>query len=175
MKKLILIVVLAMTLSNLYAQEEGIFRINGGLAFGTKAGTESDLSDSKGSIGFNVGGEYLVSDNVGLSASYTQFEKSSVNFLGVSMDVWISSLDFDLRYYVSTETPVYIFAGLSAVKATAKAQGVKESESETGLNLGVGTIIPFSDKVGLNLQGKYHKLPEDDQFVFNAGIAIRLN
>ncbi|WP_422361932.1 outer membrane beta-barrel protein [Reichenbachiella sp.] len=185
MKKQILIITFTLIVSNIYAQEQGIFRLNGGLAYGTKLGVDKTTLENKGAFGFNIGAEYLIYDKIGVAISYSQFSKqkySSSSFQGMTIETksWGSTIDFDLRYYFLSENILaYGLIGYSNLRATAETSlfgsGTKLTATENGINLGVGTIIPISDKAGVNIQGKWQKWPDEDQFVFNTGITFQVN
>ena len=158
------------------AQEQGVFKFDGGLAYGSKSGTNNNFDD-EGKLGWSIGAEYFFSDIVSGHIGYTRFSKSSLDFSGIAtIDIWLTTVDFDLRYYFSSDaTLIYGLVGFSSVTAHAEIDGEKASEGENGFNAGLGAIIPMSDKVGFNLQGKWHKLPDAGQFVANAGISFRVN
>ncbi len=172
--KLLFISLILISSFSLHAQEEGIFRIDGGLAYGSKSGADSNGEES-GKLGWSLGLEYFFSDKVSAHVGHTRFFKSNIelDFISTNIDIWLTTIDFDLRYYFSTDpTLVYGFAGFSSVKAHAEIDGTSESAGENGFNAGLGVIFPISDKVGFNLQGKWHKLPEEGQFIGNAGLTF---
>lgn len=159
---------------SLHAQEEGIFRLDGGLAYGSKAGVDSN-GEEAGKLGWSLGLEYFFSDQVSAHVGHSRFFKSSVefDFINADFDIWLTTIDFDLRYYFSTDpTLVYGFVGFSSATGHIEFDGTKETAGENAFNAGLGVVFPMSDKVGFNLQGKWHKLPDAGQFIGNAGLSF---
>ena len=181
---LLTLVFVTLAFSIAQAQEKGKFRINGGLSYGSKFGIEEDFSDTKGALGFNLGAEVLVTDNIGLALGYSQFAKQNASIsedgFTLDADVWFSTIDFDLRYYFIKDAPqVYAIVGYSNVKATVEVSlfgfSEKDSDTENALNLGMGAIFPLSEKIGISSQIKWHKMPDEGHVVANLGVVFQLN
>lgn len=181
---LLSLALIILSLASVQAQEKGSFRVNGGLTYGSKFGLEEDFSDSKGALGFNIGAEYLISTNIGFALGYSQFAKQNATIEedGFTLDaeVWVSTIDVDLRYYFLNNGPqVYGLIGYSNVKVTAEVSlfgySEKDSETENALNLGIGAIFPLSEKFGINAQTKWHKMPEEGHVVAHLGVVFQLN
>ncbi|SMD37071.1 Opacity protein [Reichenbachiella faecimaris] len=181
---LISLVLITISLETVEAQEKGTFRVNGGLTYGSKFGVEEDFSDSKGALGFNLGAEYLVGEDIGLALGYSQYAKQNATFsedgFTIDAEVWVSTIDFDLRYYfLSDAVQVYGLLGYSNVKVTAEISlfgfTEKDSETDNAFNLGMGAMFPLSEKVAINTQAKWHKMSEEGHFVANLGIMFQLN
>lgn len=147
------------------AQEQGDIRVGAGLALGTKAAI--DESGSKLGLGINVGGEYLITDQISIAPSYTYFFESSVTvdsgFGTFEAKQQLSALNIDARYYFS-DNGLYGLAGFSNLSADGGG-------SEAGLNIGAGIMYPMSDSMFLNGQVKY-QTPGEGQLVINAGVAF---
>lgn len=147
------------------AQEQGDIRVGAGLAIGTKAGVDDDGSDKMG-LGINLNGEYLITDVISIAPSYTMFFKNTVG----GADFSLSALNIDVRYYFS-DMGLYGLAGFSSAKAKAEGGGFTVSDTEGGLNIGAGIMLPLSDNLFANGQVKY-TTPGDGQLVINAGVAF---
>ncbi|MEM8569094.1 MAG: outer membrane beta-barrel protein [Bacteroidota bacterium] len=169
--------VLAFTVA-VNAQEQGLVRLNTGLAFGSEAGFDAS------GFGINVGGEYFFTDVISAAPSYTYFFEDSEDILGFENSVRLSSINLDGRYYFLTDDiQVYGLFGIAFLSINGELQfvdlfgaveTVEFDDNETGVNFGGGIVYPLSDKVGLNGQLKY-QTPGDGQLVINAGVAINLN
>ena len=120
--------------SGAMAQEQGDVRVNGGISFltGPYGG------DSR--IGFGVGGEYLITDNISGAASYYMSNKDSFK---------LNMFSIDGRYYFLTDDfQAYGVAGISFINGDG-------GFSETGFALGAGGIFGISDALGVNAELKY--------------------
>lgn len=149
------------------AQEQGDIRVGAGLALGSKAGLD-DNGDEQLGIGINLAAEYLIIDALSIAPSYTFFFKNEVG----GADFSLSSLNIDARYYFGT-SGVYGLAGFASVKAKGEGGGITVTDTESGLNIGAGIMLPLSDNLFFNGQAKY-QTPGDGQLVFNLGVAIGL-
>lgn len=159
MRKITLLALLAgfFTL-NLQAQEQGIIRATAGLAYGT------EISE----VGINIGGEYLITDNISGGLSYTSFF--------VPDPLSFSSFNIDGRYYFLTDGPyVYGLLGIGIVSSKVDLGPFgTASGSDTGLNLGGGAYFPISEQISINGQLKYNTVGSG-QLVFQGGIAYSFN
>lgn len=170
--KLLFVSLILISSFSLIAQQEGIVRLDVGPAYGSKSGATSTLDDT-GKAGASLGLEYFFSEKLSAHVGYTRFFNSNIEVFGSDLQLWLSTIDFDLRYYFSTEpTLVYGFAGFSSASAHVKFDGESESASENAFNAGLGFTFPLGDNVGFNLQGKWHKLPDAGQFVANGGLSF---
>ncbi len=142
------------------AQEQGTIRATGALGYGT------EIEE----VGINVGGEYLITDNISAGASFTYFFAPE--------NVTFNSFNIDGRYYFLTDGPyVYGLAGIGIVSTKVEIPGffgvpaTEVSDSETGLNIGAGAIFPFSDLLGGVVQAKYNTAG-DGQLVIQGGVTF---
>lgn len=158
------------------AQQTGQIRVGAGLVLGTQAAI--DEGGEKAGIGINIGGEYFVTDIISIAPSYTTFFKSDIDGIGFNSSLKVSSFNIDGRYYfMAGDLQLYGLAGLSFAsgKSTNDVLGVpfKLKTNETGLNLGVGIVLPLADKLNLTGQVKYNTPLE--QLVVGAGILFTVN
>lgn len=174
MKKIFLSTFLLFASILLAHAQEGLWRINAGLAFGSDAGYDG------GNLGINAGAEYFILDEVSASPSFTYYFKSTEDIGSVEYSVQLITFNIDGRYYFYNEDfQAYGIAGIVIASANYDVEGVPsaaiyDDDSEAGLNIGAGIIYPISDKIGLNGQIKY-QTPYSGQLVLNAGVAININ
>ena len=147
------------------AQEQGEIRVGAGIAYGTQATIDLDDGSEKGALGLNFGGEYFFTDVISAAPSYTMFFKEEEG--GASFKT--SSFNLDARYYFG-DGMFYGLAGLGFSSAKLEGGGFSESDSDTGLNIGGGVMIPAGDALYINGQAKYNTSFE--QFVLQAGVAF---
>lgn len=175
MKKLLSVFAFLLISSVAMAQVAGDFRINAGLAYGSEASLDG------GGLGINAGVEYFFTDVISGAPSYTYFFEDSEEFFGSEISVRLSSINLDGRYYFMTDDiQVYGMAGIAILAVNFESVDpfsgttFEDSDSETGLNIGGGVVIPLSGNLGFNGQLKY-QTPGDGQLVINAGVAIGIN
>lgn len=116
------------------AQEQGDIRASAGLI---------DLFSPYGGdnrIGFGIGGEYLITDNISGAASFYLTNKD---------DFKINMFNIDGRYYFMTDDiQVYGVAGISFISGDGDL-------GETGIALGAGGIFAVAEAIGINAELKY--------------------
>lgn len=161
------------------AQEKGKIRLGAGVVYGTEASLGDD-SDNKGGIGFNLGGEYFITDKISAAPSFTYFMKSETDFLGGKLSGQPSSLNLDGRFYTGDGDVVfYGLVGLSMgfakteIKDSEVVENSSDSDNKAGINVGVGLVYPINERIGLNGQVKYNSPYE--QLEIQAGITFTLN
>jgi opacity protein-like surface antigen len=161
------------------AQEKGKIRLGAGVVYGTEAAIDDD-GDGKGGIGFNIGGEYFITDKISAAPSFTYFMKSEIDFLGGKLSGQASSLNLDGRYYFGDgDIAFYGLGGIAIGFAKAEIKGSEfaddnsQTENKAGINIGAGLVYPLNDKMGLNGQIKYNTPFE--QLAIQAGITFSLN
>ncbi|GAA0878115.1 hypothetical protein GCM10009119_10830 [Algoriphagus jejuensis] len=117
-------------------------------------------------FGINLGGEYVFLDKLSAAPNFT--------FYFPEDDVNASNLNLDLRYYLTQDQlQFYGMAGFTTLWASAKYMGVKVSESNSGANFGVGSVIKFGGNLGLNPEVKYQTMG-DGQVVVKVGLVYLL-
>lgn len=185
-----LVVALLLSLSvNSVAQVAGKIRAFGGLALGSEAGIDDDGS-SNAQLGFTLGGEYFVTDDISIAPNYTSFFKSEVSS---ESSVKYSAINLDGRYYIKSNAvdfygllgiafvrgkvelpPMLISGGGGGTTVTTFTDGGSFTDTETGLNIGGGVVLPLTDRLGFNGQVKY-QTPGNGQLVLNAGVIFDIN
>ena len=141
------------------AQEQGLIRATGGLAYGTEVEE----------LGINIGGEYLITDVISGGANFTYFFTPE--------NITWTEFNIDGKYYFLTDGPyVYGLAGIGIVSYKVDVDfgpfgSSSVSDSATGLNIGAGAIFPLSDNFGIQTQLKYNTA-YDGQLVIQGGVAF---
>lgn len=177
MKKITLLLFAAFLFAGIAAnaQSQGEIRVGLGLALGTEAGVDENSGGSELGLGINFGGEYLVTDVIGIAPSYTSFFKTDFDSGIGSVSVGFNAFNVDGRYYFTTDdAQVYGLLGFTSMSAKSSFGGISTSSSEGGLNIGGGVNIPFNDSLLGNLQVKYQS-PFEGQLVVNFGVAYVVN
>ncbi|QNL21907.1 outer membrane beta-barrel protein [Hyphobacterium sp. CCMP332] len=179
--KLLLSALIFFFMSNaVLAQSAGEMRVSAGLAIGTEAGLDNNGGKALG-LGINIGGEYFIVDNISASPSFTYFFESNVGTLPNRFSLRLNTLNIDGRYYLM-DSPVefYGIAGISIASARAESNvsifGVNQvsssSDSEVGLNFGIGANLPVTDEIQGNAQMVYNTPLE--QLIINLGVVYRI-
>ena len=178
----LLLTLFAVSFLSIYcaAQSTGELRALGGLALGTESGLNNNGNRTAG-LGVNIGAEYFVTEQISVAPNYTLFVPSKFTAPGIESTLRLSSLNIDGRYnFVLEGFEVYGMAGIAIAfaRATFKSSSVllpinqTTSDSDVGLNIGVGLNYPISDELRANVQAKYHTAFE--MAVINIGVAYTL-
>ena len=143
MKKIALLSVFSFLLiAHLSAQNEGEFRASGSLL----------LNFDNANFGVNFGGEYFFTDQISVAPSYSNiFGSPSINGFNV-----------DGRYYfVDQNYDFYALAGFASIS--------RGGFGSSGVNLGVGYVVPIQNQLSLGLQVKY-TTPGDGALEMQGGV-----
>ena len=129
MKKLVLLSALTFFVFSVsFGQSEGEFRASGSLL----------LNFDNANFGVNFGGEYFFTDQISAAPSYS-------NIFGTP---GVTGINVDGRYYFSDQNyDLYALAGFASISAGGF--------SSSGINLGVGYVVPIQNQLSLGLQAKY--------------------
>ncbi len=176
----LMVLLFFLAFSEALAQSTGELRVSGGLAIGSEAGLDKNGGKALG-LGINLGAEYFIVDNISASPSFTYFFESRVGTLPNRFSLRLNTLNIDGRYYLM-DSPVefYGIAGISIAKARAESNvsifGVNRvtssSDSEVGLNFGVGTNLLVTNEFQGNAQMVYNTALE--QLIVNLGVVYRI-
>ncbi len=138
-KLLVLFAVMAMVATTGVAQ----FKYGGGLTLGTKMAI--DESGEKMGFGINIRGDYAFNDKLSLAPGFTFILPSSADVTVPGFGSWEAKfsawqLNADVHYILTGDESfsIYGLGGLVLKNGTAKVEGISNSESEIGLNLGAG-------------------------------------
>ncbi|MDH5366147.1 MAG: porin family protein [Cyclobacteriaceae bacterium] len=174
---LIIVFVAILNIPHSWAQTKGQIRVSGGLALGSKAALNDKGVPTFG-FGVNIGGDYFITDAIGVHPSYSYFLESTntVSEFGITnaSSLKVSSINVDGKYYfLSNVVNVYGLVGLSIASSTETFEpfgGFSETVSATnvGGNVGVGADYTVIDKIFANAQVKFNTPLE--QLVINIGV-----
>ncbi|MDN3668755.1 hypothetical protein QWY93_05380 [Echinicola jeungdonensis] len=156
MKKLLLTLLLATSISIVFAQSKGDFRVQLGGDFGF----DTEL------FGLNLGGEYFFTDQISAAPNFTFYfpDYGSLNTLNV-----------DARYYFTQEIlQWYGMLGFTNNWVTIEATGDDFTSSNAGANIGAGGVLKFADQLAFNPELKY-QIQDGGQAVFRLALVYFFN
>ena len=163
MKKLTLIV-LALIVTNINSFSQ--ISAGGGLSFGTEAKT----------IGFNLRGQYSITESIDLVGGLTFFlpktETQTIPFVGtIKTKSTLFSFDVDGHYNFSINDKICIFplSGLNITNASVSVNNTKTGDTKVGLNVGAGGAYKISESLNAFVETKYI-IGKYDQLVIALGI-----
>ncbi len=145
-------------------------KLMGGASLLSPMGDAADMF--KLSYGFNVGGKYMLNDKmaVGANIGYIMMQpKEKIDGVTFSMMPIAGSF----TYYFGTEG-FKPYAGVDLGYYTTKISGggMSVSESDLGFAPTVGFEYGFSDKLGLDVNAKYHYIMTEGDATTALGINI---
>ncbi len=142
------------------AQEKGDMAVGAKFAIGT--------GDDYTNYGLGVKFQWNFADKVRLEPSFTYF------FENDDLRMWDLSLNVHYQFVLSEGINIYPLAGFTIVGAKVDIAGVgSNSESEFGINLGVGADFDISKKISLNIEMPYKIVNDFNRFVPSVGIAYK--
>lgn len=120
-------------------------------------------------------GAYDFNEVIRLNLTYNYYFLEEVEGLGSDFDSNLSDINLDLHYtFAQLETiSFYGLAGANVAIANVKAPGIDESETDFGLNLGIGGLFGVGDNADIFSEFKY-TLGSTDQIFFNLGLLFSL-
>ena len=162
MKKLTLvaIVTIAVTL-NSFAQ----ISAGGGISYGTEAKT----------IGFNLRGQYNINENIDIVGGLTFFlpEKTSQTVFFATVEskstMWTFDVDGHYNFSINDKFSFYPLGGLNISGVSVKVNDTKASDTEVGLNLGIGATYKITEQLVGFAETKY-TVGNVDQAVIVIGV-----
>ena len=163
MKKLTLLAVVTIALTfNSFAQ----ISAGGGLSYGSEAET----------IGFNLRGQYNINENIDVVGGFTFFfpKKTSQNipFFGTietKSSFWTFDIDGHYNFVINDKFSFYPLAGLNITGVSVEVDGTKDSDTEAGLNIGVGATYKINEQLKGFAETKYI-ISDFDQAVITFGV-----
>lgn len=153
----------------------------GETAFGANLSYGTEIKN----LGIGVKGQYGITDAIRAEAAFDYFLKKD----GLSM--WDVNLNVHYLIPIIEKFKVYPLAGVVFTNwKTDFAIDVDDSEgygiidddaddsgstttSKFGANLGAGLQYDLTDKLSLNVEGKYQLISDFDQMVFSVGVAYK--
>ncbi len=148
--------------------------IGAGLVFGS--GALDDGGDLDNDLGLKVDGYYSINENLRAGASFTFYLPKTEDSFGGELTATVIEFDVNGQYIFlhQDDLTAYGLAGLNFTSVSVDFEGASDSESETGLNLGVGGEYAL-DFGKLFSELKLAGIGGDaDQFVISAGLRIGL-
>ncbi|MGD1959226.1 MAG: outer membrane protein [Fulvivirga sp.] len=192
MKKFGFIIVCIFACGCLKAQEAGKINVFGGFVLGTAAGIDDDGS-SKTQLGVNLGVEYFIINEISAAPSYSSFFESEAGADGAEITAKFNAINLDGRYYFyenefrlygllgvailnyEIETPPFLVgSGGGGTSVITFSPGETIDDTEVGLNLGGGIVLPIIERLSINGEIKY-QTPGDGQLVVKAGVLFGIN
>jgi hypothetical protein len=158
MKKLLLIFAFILASTVTYAQDKHEIRIYPGA---------EQIGFQSNHFAANLGLEYFILDNISIVPSYSQSL-----FLGRSK---YQTLNLDSRFYMSKGTyQWYGFTGITNNRGRLWGEEDIVHSNFVGANIGLGCVIKFSDRYGINPEIKQQAMREGNM-VLRLGLVFFLN
>jgi hypothetical protein len=126
----------ALTSTLSYSQE---FNIGGGIALGTEASVDDDLS-GKSAIGANLRGLYKINNRWGVNSGFTYFFSQAPE--PFDSNAYLFNFDGIYSFVKNDVIDFYGLLGFNAgyAKVENKLNGISADDSKIGLGLGLGII-----------------------------------
>jgi hypothetical protein len=159
MKKLAIVIILAVTTSLSFAQEQGDMRIQ-------LAGDYRLITRISNEFGANAGFEYVFLDAFSIAPNFTywfpQFGGRQTN------------LNIDLRYYLTEGiSQVYLLGGYNNVWENFQPGLPGEVRQQSGANFGVGAFLDVTPSFGIITEFKLQSQNTRNQII-RIGLAFKL-
>ena len=160
----------------------------------TSAGINLSYGTEHLALGIGVKGQYGITDAIRAEASFDYFLKKD----GLSM--WDINLNAHYLFSVSNKFKVYPLVGVAFTNWSSDFEGLdysdyedysmkysrvdsddddegyeddSSSSSKFGINIGAGLQYCLTDKLSVNLEGKYQIISDFDQPIFSIGLAYK--
>ncbi len=159
MKRMVVLVVMALSTTFLLAQEKGEMAAGLNLSYGSKTGYTN--------IGIGAKFQYNITDNLRIEPSATYFLKKDY----VSM--WDANANVHYLFGLSDSFRLYPLAGVALVGVKVGVGEYSASDSKFGFNVGAGAEYLLSETLALNLEIKYQIVTDLDRPVFSLGLAYK--
>lgn len=158
MKRMAMVVVMALSTAFLFAQEKGDMGAGVNLSYGTKDGFSN--------FGIGAKFQYNILDNLRIEPSATYFLKKDY----VSM--WDVNANVHYLFGLGEKFNLYPLAGLAFV-GWKFGDGDSVSDTKFGFNIGAGGEYLLTEKFALNLEIKYQIVSDLDRPIFSLGAAYK--
>lgn len=165
MQKLLLSIFFLFTINIITAQS---FSLGGGLTLGTQAGVSDDFQEEPG-FGINIRGLYKINPNWGVTGGGTYYFPSAPE--GFDIITYQFNLNGTYSFVKTNSLDAYALLGMDMAFASATMDGVGEEASNTeyGIELGVGLITRIGIFLEAKVEGAY------DQGQFTLGYLYKFN
>lgn len=182
MKKLIAIFL--MMLSVLTKTNGQFTKIGGGISLSSGFGFHDQLitGTSSGKIAISFKGIYKISETFQISPSFCFFFPRVTSAQTARQTVTSMMFDIDGHYILNPSARIEFF-GLSGIDilyasevySSGGTPSNKETDNALGLNIGVGTSLKISEKLGVYGEAKYLLSSRFSQFIVTAGALLNIN
>lgn len=159
MKRMAMVVVMALSTAFLFAQEKGDMGAGVNLSYGTKDGFSN--------FGIGAKFQYNILDNLRIEPSATYFLKKDY----VSM--WEIDANVHYLFGLGDKFRLYPLAGVALVGHKFGEGEYSVSGSKFGFNIGAGAEYLLTEKFALNFEFKYQIVSELDRPIFSLGAAYK--
>ncbi len=159
MKRMAMVVVMALSTVFLFAQEKGDMGAGVNLSYGTKDGFSN--------FGIGAKFQYNILDNLRIEPSATYFLKKDY----VSM--WEVNANAHYLFGLSDNFFLYPLAGVAFVGYEVGEGAFSASDSKLGFNLGAGAEYLLTETFALNFEIKYQIVSDFDRPIFSIGAAYK--
>lgn len=178
------IVIFLMTFAVLTMVSGQFTKIGGGISLSSGFGFHDQLitGTSSGKIAISLKGIYRISEPFQISPSFCFFFPHIARIQTSKQTITSMMFDIDGHYILNPSSRIefYGLAGFDILYASDKySSGVtpsnKQTDNSLGLNLGAGTSLKISDKLGIYGEAKYLLNSRYSQFIVNAGVLLTIN
>lgn len=159
MKRMAMVVVMALSTAFLFAQEKGEMGAGVNLSYGTKSGFSN--------FGIGAKFQYNILDKLRIEPSANYFLKKDY----VSM--WDINANVHYLFGLGEKFNLYPLAGLAFVGWKAGDGEYSVSDTKFGFNIGAGGEYLLTEKLALNLEIKYQIVSDLDRPIFSLGLAYK--
>lgn len=159
MKRMAMVVVMALSTVFLFAQEKGDMGVGVNLSYGTKSGFSN--------FGIGAKFQYNIIDNLRIEPSATYFlKKDNVSMYDINANV-------HYLFGISGSFRLYPLAGVCLLGTSVDWGGESASASDFGFNLGGGAEYMLTETFSLNFEIKYQIVSDWNRPVFSIGAAYK--
>jgi len=145
-------------------------KVGGGLAFGSEIET----------LGFDVRGNFDITDNIVIAPDITFFLNNTTSISGFDSKLkwWEININGNYVWNLNGFSP-YVLTGLNlafiGVEVSSASFGsFSDTSTEFGWNIGGGTKVPFNDKWEGFFELKYN-ISNADQLAVKGGVLVAIN
>lgn len=153
-----------------------------GLSSGFRFHDQLMTGNRSGTIAVSFKGIYKISEPFQISPSFCFFFPHVTNSQSSKQTVFSEMFDINGHYILNPSGRIefYGLAGIDILFTSDKyssggSPSNKETDNTLGLNLGIGTCLKISEKLGIYGEAKYIFNNKYNQFNINAGALLNIN
>lgn len=156
MKKNFLVMFIAFASISAYAQK------------GEKAaGINFSYGTEHKAIGIGVKGQYGITNAIRTEVAFDYFLEKD------NLSMWDINLNVHYLFSITEQFKAYPLAGVAFTNWTTSIGSFSSSTSRFGANIGAGVQYNLTERLAINLEGKYQIISDFDQPIFNIGLAYK--